>query len=176
MYRTALKLSEGGNKVHVLFWNVKPLLENLGSGTVDVASAFFGNSEALQMYGNVLNADLSEILQSFLLKFINGEALNLYNNEIKGVEAVDWKKFPKALIVSNDKLKCEPVADKLTELNSLVDFISQRRCNIALQIKWKPRSVRLRMLRGFMNSSKCIGTEPIEQQKHRINGQNAKTS
>ena len=125
MYRTALKLSEGGNKVHVLFWNVKPLLENLGSGTVDVASAFFGNSEALQMYGNVLNADLSEILQSFLLKFINGEALNLYNNEIKGVDAVDWKKFPKALIISNDKLKCEPVADKLTELNSLVDFISQ---------------------------------------------------
>jgi para-nitrobenzyl esterase len=92
---------------------------------VDVASAFFGNSEVLQMYGNVLNADLSEILESFLYKFINGEALNLYNNEIKGVEAVDWKKFPKALIISDDRLKCEPVADKLTELNSLVDFISQ---------------------------------------------------
>lgn len=125
MYRSALKLSAGGSRVHLLYWNVKPLIENLGSGTVDVAAAFFGNSEASQMYGNVMDSDLSEILQSFLTKYIRGEALRLYNNEIKGVGAVEWKKFPKALLISNDALRCEAIADRLTEIPGLMDFVSQ---------------------------------------------------
>ena len=125
MYRSAMKLSAGGNRVHLLYWNVKPLIENLGSGTVDVAAAFFGNSDASQMYGNVMDSDLSEILQSFLTKFIRGEALRLYNNEIKGVGAVEWKKFPKALLVSNNALRCEAIADRLTEIKGLLDFVSQ---------------------------------------------------
>ena len=125
MYRSALKLSAGGNRVHLLYWNVKPLIENLGSGTVDVAAAFFGNGDASQMYGNVMDSDLSEILQSFLVKYIRGDALQLYNNEIKGVGAIEWKKYPKALLVSGDALRCEPIADRLTEIKGLLDFISQ---------------------------------------------------
>lgn len=38
MYFTARQLSAGGNKVHLIYWNVKPLIKNLGSGTVDVVS------------------------------------------------------------------------------------------------------------------------------------------
>ena len=125
MYRSALKLTAGGNRVHLMYWNVKPLIENLGSGTVDMAAALLGNSEAAQMYGNVLDADLSELLQSFLAKYISGEPLKLYNNEIKGVGAVEWKKYPKALIISNDKILCEPIDDRLTEIKDLMDFIAQ---------------------------------------------------
>ena len=77
------------------------------------------------MYGNVLDADLSELLQSFLAKYISGEPLKLYNNEIKGVGAVEWKKYPKALIISNDKILCEPIDDRLTEIKELMDFIAQ---------------------------------------------------
>ncbi len=109
IYRSAAKLSQGGNTVHLLYWDEKPLIENLGSGSVNAEATLLGNSDASQMYGSVMNADLSEILQRLLLKFVNGEALQLYPNEIKGVDALDWKAFPRALIVSDEKLVCERI-------------------------------------------------------------------
>ena len=121
-YISAKKLSEGGNKVYLLSWNVKPLIENLGSGTVDVAAALLGNSEVAQMYGNVLNSDISELLRRFLFKYLNGDAMRFYNNEIKGVGAIDWQKFPKALIVSDKEFRCGPIEDKLTEIEGLLRF------------------------------------------------------
>ena len=108
--------------MHLMYWAEKPLIENLGSGTVDAAAALLGNGDALQMYGSVMNADLSETLQGFLLKFINGSALQLYQNEIKGVDAIDWKAFPQALIVSDGKLQCGMIEDRITEIKGLLDF------------------------------------------------------
>ena len=125
IYRIAVKLSEGGNKVHLMYWDEKPLIENLGSGTVDAAAALLGNEDALQMYGGVMNADLSELLQAFLQKFIEGEALQLYRNEVGGVDAFTWKAFPKALIVSDGKLQCESLEGRITELEGLLDFVVQ---------------------------------------------------
>jgi len=125
IYRSALKLSAGGGKVYLMYWNAKPLIENLGSGTVDVASSLFGNSEAAQLYGNVMDKDLSEVLQTLMTKFIRGEALRLYNNEIKGIDALDWKKYPMALNLSNDKILCEPIDDKVTEIGALMNFIAR---------------------------------------------------
>ena len=122
-YLTARKLAEGGKKVYLLYWNVKPLIENLGSGTVDVAAAFLGNREGAQIYGNVLNSDISEMLRSFLIKFLRGDAMRFYNNEIKGVGAIDWKRFPKALVVSDKEFRCEPIEDKLTEETCLLRFM-----------------------------------------------------
>ena len=123
VYLSARKLAEGGNKVYLLYWNVKPLLENLGSGTVDVASAFLGNSDGAQLYGNVLDADISEVLRSFLVKFLRGDAMRFYNNEIRGVSAIEWERFPKALLVSDKGLRCGPVEEKLTEIRGLLEFI-----------------------------------------------------
>ena len=111
IYRGAFKLSKGGNKVHIMLWDEIPLIENLGSGTVDAAAALLGNSEALQMYGSVMDKDVSEILQSFLHKFVKGEPLRLYHNEIQKVDAFDWKAFPQALIVSDGKIMCGPIKD-----------------------------------------------------------------
>ncbi len=124
-YLCAMQLSAAGNNVHLIYWNVKPLIENLGSGTVDVVSTLFGNRETLQLYGNVLDATISEILQTFLQKFISGEELKIYNNEIKGVAAMDWKKFPDALIVSNKEFRYEQIEDKLTEIDSLLELIKK---------------------------------------------------
>ena len=76
------------------------------------------------MYGNVVDKDLSEILQRFLVKFIRGESLRLYHNEIRGIDAIDWKKYPEALIITNDEIHCEPIDKKLNELGALQDFIS----------------------------------------------------
>ena len=123
VYLSARKLAEGGSPVYLLYWNVKPLIENLGSGTVDVASAFLGNSDGAQLYGNVLDADISEVLRSFLVKFLRGDAMRFYNNEIRGVSAIEWERFPKALLVSGKGLRCGPLEDKLTEIRGLLEFI-----------------------------------------------------
>ena len=122
IYRTALKLSQGGNKVHVMLWDEKPVIENLGSGTTDAAAALLGNADALQMYGSVMDKDLSEILQTLLSKYIKGEALRLYRNEITGLDAMEWKAFPKALIVSDGIIKCGPIEDRITEVKELLEM------------------------------------------------------
>ena len=122
IYRTALKLSQGVNNVHVMLWDEKPVIENLGSGTTDAAAALLGNAEALQMYGSVMDKDLSEILQTLLSKYIKGEALRLYRNEITGLDAMEWKAFPKALIVSDGIIKCGPIEDRITEVKELLEM------------------------------------------------------
>ena len=122
-YRSAARLSEGGNKVRLLYWNEKALIEKLGTGTVDAAASLLGNEDALQMYGSVIHQDLAEILQKLLEKFVNGDTLQLYPNEIVGVDAIDWKAFPRALVVSDDRLYCETIEDRLTEVKGLLDFM-----------------------------------------------------
>ena len=73
----------------------------------------------------MINADLSELLRGFLVKFMRGDAMRFYNNEIKGVSAIDWQKYPKALVVSDKEFWCEPIKDKLTEIKSLLRFIEE---------------------------------------------------
>ena len=123
IYRTAVKLSEGGNKVYLMYWDEKPLIENLGSGRVDAVAALFGNSKASQIYGSVMNADISEALQALLYKFVNGKSMQLYPNEIKGVNAFEWKKFPQALIISEGKLKSDTIEDRLTDVKALLSYM-----------------------------------------------------
>ena len=118
VYRSAVKLSEGGGKVHLMYWNRKPLIENLGSGMVDVAATLFG-----KMYGSVADADLSEITQVLLRKFVNGDALQLHRNEVYGIDAFNWEPFPKALVVSDDECHCDMIEGSLTEVEGLTDYI-----------------------------------------------------
>ena len=122
IYRSAVRLSRGGNQVHLMYWDEKPLIENLGSGTVDVVATLLGNSDALQMYGNVMNMDLSETLQALLHKFIHGNAMRLYPNEIKGVDAIDWEAFPEALIVSDGELTSGKIENRLTVVKGLLEY------------------------------------------------------
>ena len=123
IYLVAAKLSQGGNKVHMMYWDEKALIENLGSGTADVLATLLGNGEALQMYGSVMNKDLSETLQALLQKFVSGDALQLYRNEISGFGGLDWKAFPRALIVAGGKLTCDTIEDRITEIEGLLDYM-----------------------------------------------------
>jgi para-nitrobenzyl esterase len=122
IYLVAAKLSQGGNKVHLMYWDERALIENLGSGTADVLATLLGNGEALQMYGSVMNADLSEVLRTLLLKFVSGDALQLYRNEISGFDGLDWKAFSKALIVADGKLTCDTIEDRITEVKGLLSY------------------------------------------------------
>ena len=120
VYHSAVKLSAGGSKVHLMYWDEKPLIEKLGSGTVVAAATLLGNDVASQMYGSVVNVDLSEILQCMLHKYISGNALQLYTNEIKGIDALDWKAFPQALIVSDGSILCDTIEDRITQPKELL--------------------------------------------------------
>lgn len=122
-YRAAMKLVEGGNEVHLMYWGQKPLIENLGSGTVDVLATLFGNEDELEMYGGVVDKDLSEVLQTLLHKFVNGDALQLYRNEVYGIDALDWEPFPQALVVSDNRCRCDTIEDRLTEIDGLADYM-----------------------------------------------------
>ena len=92
---------------------------------MDVAAMFLGSHKAVQLYGNVQNRDIAETLQKLFRKFGSGDELQLFNNEIKGIGAIDWKEFPCALIVSEKAFKCEPIADKLTEVKGLSEFLTK---------------------------------------------------
>ena len=122
MYLWGRRLSEGGNMVYLFCWDEKPLIENLGSGTVEVAAALFGSRETADAYGNVVDSDIAKILRIFLIKFMSGDAMQLYNNEIKGVNNLNWKAFPQALIVSDKKMQCGRIEDRLSEVKNLLEF------------------------------------------------------
>ena len=77
------------------------------------------------MYGGVLNYDISETLQNLFRKFKDGKTMQLYNNEIKGIAAIDWKKFPQALIASEKSFQCGLIADRLTEIKSLLELFAK---------------------------------------------------
>lgn len=125
IYRSAVKLKEGGNNVHLMYWAEKALIESLGSGTVDVEATLLGNDDALQMHGSVMNKNLSTVLQTLLQKYIKGEPLELYRNEISGFDAMEWKAFPEALVVSDGKLCCEEIESRITEVKELLNFIKR---------------------------------------------------
>ena len=126
MYRSAVSLTTGGSKVHLMYWDEKSLIDTLGSGTVDFAATLLENSEALRLYGNVMNADLSEVLQCILKKYINGDDLQMYQNEIQGADAFEWEPFPKALIGSDGELTCDSIEDRLTEVKGLFEFYGEK--------------------------------------------------
>ena len=58
-------------------------------------ATLFGNEDGLEMYGGVIDADLSEVLQTLLHKYVCGDALQLYRNEVYGIDAFDWEPFPR---------------------------------------------------------------------------------
>ena len=63
--------------------------------------------------------DIAETLQKLFRKFESGDEMRLFNNEIKGISAIDWKEFPNALIVSENSFKCEKIEDRLTDVKGL---------------------------------------------------------
>ena len=44
-------------------------------------------------------------------------------NEIKGIDAFDWKAFPQALIVSNGEFRCNTIDDRITKVKELLEYI-----------------------------------------------------
>lgn len=95
-------------------------LESVNGGTL---ATLLGNDKALQMYDSVMKEDLSETLQVLLEKFVRGDSLQLYRNEISRLDSFNWEAFPQALIVADGELTCATIEDKITEVKGLLDYM-----------------------------------------------------
>ena len=71
----------------------------------------------------IVDDDSSDDTESVVQKFIKEEPLQLYHNEIKGVDTIDWKSYPQALIVTDEKLVCDTIEDRLSGIMGLVDHV-----------------------------------------------------
>ena len=106
--------------MHVLFWDVDSVVENLGSGSVDIVNTVLGNQDAAVAYGSVVNESVQDVLQAFILKFIHEDSMELYNNEIDGINAIDWNEYPDVLLITDDSIRLQSAEELLPESWKLV--------------------------------------------------------
>ena len=109
MYLSAIQLAEGGTKVRLMYWDVKPLIENLGFGTVEAVLTFFGNKRISQMYGSVLDSAVSEILQHFLKKFVSGDHCNFTTMKSRALRLSTGKNFLTRLLFQIKNFSAPPL-------------------------------------------------------------------
>lgn len=91
--RDCKNLSRGGSKVKVFYWDVKGDIEKFAANSVSMISTILGNSEIAEQLGYINDKAITEITQTLIGKYIRGEKVELYKNEIKGVDAVTWDDF-----------------------------------------------------------------------------------
>ena len=68
-----------------------------------------------------MKESISEVLQAFLMKAAQGEALELYTNEVDGVDAIQWETYPNILAVSKNRIQLQTVENTLTDAKEMLD-------------------------------------------------------
>lgn len=86
-------LAKGGSKVKVFYWDVKGDIEKFAANSVSMITTILGNKEIAEQLGYINASDITEITQSLIGKYIHGEAVELFKNEIKGVNEIKWDDF-----------------------------------------------------------------------------------
>ena len=121
-----ISLSEGGAKIRCFYWNVKGDIENLKASSLSLITTLLGNKDIAEQMGYINDQNITEIIQTFFRKYIKGEPLNLLNNEIKGVDKVEWDEFTKdtkrVLNITKDNFKMadDVFAENIIELEKLM--------------------------------------------------------
>lgn len=104
-------ISAAGSKAYFMYWDVKPVVARLGAGSLSAVTTILGNSEAAEAYGQITDKEMEQILQALLVKFMRGEDVGLYNNEIYLFEELKWREYTaserNALHVRDDRITCE---------------------------------------------------------------------
>ena len=115
-------LRSGGSSVRAMYWDMDAVIESLGVSDVNIVSTFLGNSEFGVSYGSVVDETVRDILQTLVLKFIHGEAPELYTNEIKGVDEINWEVYPDVLVVSKDDIQLQSAGTALKDAKKLLQI------------------------------------------------------
>lgn len=86
-------LAKGGSKVRCFYWDVKSDVEKLTANAVSMVTAILGNMNVAEQMGYIHEKSITEIINALINKYIHGDKVALYNNEIKGVKKLDWDEF-----------------------------------------------------------------------------------
>lgn len=91
--RDCVNLAKGGSKVKVFYWDVKGDIEKFAANSVSMITTILGNKEIAEQLGYINASDITEITQGLIGKYIHGENVELFKNEIKGVNEIKWDDF-----------------------------------------------------------------------------------
>ncbi len=100
----AKSLCEAKHCPNVLFWETDPVIKALGTGDFSISCTILGNNDAAISYGSIINEDIQKILRKLILKFMHGEELKLYKNEIEGAKKIVWNAYPDVLVVKEKEV------------------------------------------------------------------------
>lgn len=102
-------LAKGGSKVRCFYWDVKGDIEKLTANAVSMVTAILGNTNIAEQMGYIHEESITEIINALISKYIHGDQVALYNNEIKGVTKLNWDEFDadkwNALHIKRDTVK-----------------------------------------------------------------------
>ena len=119
-------LVKGGSKVRAFYWDVKGNVEKFAANSVSMVTTILGNEQIAEQLGYLNDKSITEIVQSFIRKFMNDESLKLFNNELKGVSAIEWNECEEgknpllhikkgSMVMADDML-----SDKVLELEKVI--------------------------------------------------------
>lgn len=124
--KTCRDLVDGGSNVYCFYWDVKSNVENLKSNTIAIVTAIMGNGDIGEAMGYINATVNTEVMQTMIKKFMNGEELSLFNNEIRGVDAIDWRPYTRQneniLHVTSDMILCsDDISD--SDVEEIIEII-----------------------------------------------------
>ena len=120
-YKLSEAIYNGSGMVHILYWDVEPAIEKFGAGATHIANTILNNKEATVVHGNVVDYNIQEILNCFIMKAINDNKLELYNNEIVGVDKIKWEGFPKVMEIKDKIISIKSIDDVVIDLEDALD-------------------------------------------------------
>ena len=108
-------LSKSGCTVRCFLWDVKGDIKNMTANTVSMLTAFLGNREIAEQMGYLHEKVMTVIMQSFMNKYIHGQSIEFYNNELKGVSKITWDEFDEGreCVLHTSRCTCS-MLDQLT--------------------------------------------------------------
>lgn len=112
-YKLAKTINNGESLTYLLYWDVDPVVENLGVGVTQVVSTVLNNKETANTYGNIVDDNIQEVLNKFIIKAINDKSLALYKNEVVGIDSIEWETFPYMLIFKTNIISLERYDEEL---------------------------------------------------------------
>lgn len=86
-------LSQAGSQVRFFHWDVQGDIEKLTANTASLVTAILGNTEIAEQMGYLQDKHTTEIMQTFVDKFMHGSPLEIFNNEVRGVSKIAWNEF-----------------------------------------------------------------------------------
>lgn len=88
-------LVKGNSKVKCFYWDVNGDIEKFRANSSSMVTTILGNPEIAEQMGYLNDANITEIMQAIIDKFIHGKTVEFFPNEIKGFDGIVWDEFDK---------------------------------------------------------------------------------